>query len=555
MNSLFRLTLIVIAGVIAGEACAQETARDAAWREDIEHLREQAPRVHVNLFHTIEPTAFHSQLDELSAQIAELTDAEVLVSLADLISDIGDGHTEMDLGPADWNDFGRLPVSVYRFKGELRVTTIDASHPEAAGGRIISIGGHAVETVYARIGDLVSRDTPMWLDEIAARYITVPEVLHALAVIEDPNVARFEIERLDGERVTLELERVEDEALYPLWNRWHDPDVEAASHPMISARDRASRAEGLQSSHHRAHWYEFLAEEDAVYVRLDRISHPDDQSLEDLLSEAIDLFHEQQARRFIIDLRHNHGGNNYLNRPLLARLTADEAINRDDVLAIIIGRATYSAASHLVTLLESYTQARFYGEATGAAPNHYGDAKPIFLPNSGVRIGFSGMYWQNARPYPFEQRVWTDPDIVAVPDFEMWRANRDPALEAILSGRTAPDPVGALENIYDEAGLDAALTLMERQRDDPALQFRRLVNDHRIFVGWLVNEGEPERALRVALALHAVHPDSLGVMRDLGELNAMLDRPTRAREWYERAAAAAPNGLAYGWAHVSLQDL
>jgi hypothetical protein len=98
---------------------------------------------------------------------------------------------------------------------------------------------------------------------------------------------------------------------------------------------------------------------------------------------------------------------------------------------VIVGRHTFSAASHLCTLLEIHTEAIFVGEPTGASPNHYGDTEPIRLAQSGLVAEASALFWQNSLPW--ERRTATEPSIRVVPRFDDYRAGRDPALAACLA--------------------------------------------------------------------------------------------------------------------------
>jgi len=92
--------------------------------------------------------------------------------------------------------------------------------------------------------------------------------------------------------------------------------------------------------------------------------------------------------------------------------------------------STFSAAQLLTASLERETHALFVGEPTGGKPNHYGDAKRVTLPNSGIVLAVSTLYWE--RGGPDDQRIWLEPDIPAPPSARAYFAGRDPAMEAIL---------------------------------------------------------------------------------------------------------------------------
>lgn len=69
------------------------------------------------------------------------------------------------------------------------------------------------------------------------------------------------------------------------------------------------------------------------------------------------------------------------------------------------------------------------GEPTGAPPNHFADVQTVSLPNSGVEVEISALYWQKSDPR--DERAAIYPDVEAPLTWEDFVAGRDPALAAI----------------------------------------------------------------------------------------------------------------------------
>ncbi len=132
----------------------------------------------------------------------------------------------------------------------------------------------------------------------------------------------------------------------------------------------------------------------------------------------------------VVDIRHNGGGNNFTYPPLLNVLSQNEQINQPDKLFTIIGRKTFSAAMNFATEMERKTLTHFVGEPTGGSPNQYGDTISLFLPNSGLKVEISSIYWEKSDPD--DERLTLEPDILVELSSEDFFANRDPAIEAIL---------------------------------------------------------------------------------------------------------------------------
>ncbi|MDX1579913.1 MAG: hypothetical protein R3266_15625, partial [Gemmatimonadota bacterium] len=96
-------------------------------------------------------------------------------------------------------------------------------------------------------------------------------------------------------------------------------------------------------------------------------------------------------------------------------------------------------AMHLAVQLERYTHALFVGTPTGATPNHFGDTELFTLPESGLEIEISALYWQNSDPR--DARPWITPDIPVTPSAADYLAVRDAGLEAALIFEPPPDLV------------------------------------------------------------------------------------------------------------------
>jgi hypothetical protein len=70
------------------------------WKEDIEDLRINLPRKHINFFSVKSQSEFNTGLDGLSAQLPELSDFETAVKLQQFIAGFGDSHTGIS-----WHQF------------------------------------------------------------------------------------------------------------------------------------------------------------------------------------------------------------------------------------------------------------------------------------------------------------------------------------------------------------------------------------------------------------------------------------------------------------------
>jgi len=145
----------------------------------------------------------------------------------------------------------------------------------------------------------------------------------------------------------------------------------------------------------------------------------------------------------VVDLRHNFGGNNGLNLALIHMLIRCTKTRDPGTLFAIVGRQTFSAAMMFSVDLEKHTHVIFVGEPTGSSPNHYGDSRKLQLPNTGITVRVSTLYWQYSNPH--DERPWIEPTMPAPVSSQDFLSGRDPALEAILAAVAptgTPDPAG-----------------------------------------------------------------------------------------------------------------
>jgi hypothetical protein len=137
-------------------------------------------------------------------------------------------------------------------------------------------------------------------------------------------------------------------------------------------------------------------------------------------------------------LRGNSGGDGTLNRPLVQALVRHRGLDQPGALWALIDRGTFSAAVIMAVDLESWTSAILVGEKTGGGPNTYGDSRRIVLPNSGITVRVSSLYWQLTDPR--DERDGVTPHLAMEESYADWQARRDPVLEAALAERSAATP-------------------------------------------------------------------------------------------------------------------
>lgn len=392
-------------------ACASQNATTQvssnAWREDLRYLARELPSHHVNAFHAVSREAFAGEVARLDAAIPGMNGDQVLVGLMRIVALVGDGHTHLDLPPT----FLRYPIELQWFGDELRVIAAQAPYHAAVGARVLAIGSMPLQEVMGQAMQLVPRGENDGRTRLTATMqLTSPEVLHGLGAIADRNNAPFTFQLENGERATMSL----SPAGLGDFSTWRMATGEKP--PLYLQRLN------------EPWWTELLPDAQTVYFSFTR--YPPDAEFRERAAALAKLLDESHARRLVIDLRRNGGGDlDQFRRLLLPILKARAAINRKGGLFVITGPGTFSAATVNALDLRNEANAIIVGGPTGMRPTHYGEHGEFRLPNSGFRVSYSTQYHR----FGAETDSAVVPDRTIEPTWTEFRAGRDPVMEWILS--------------------------------------------------------------------------------------------------------------------------
>ena len=417
---------------LAPAALAQPIPSDwvAKWRADLAFAADSLPRVHPNFFHAVPPARYRAVLDSLSARVPVMSHDEIVVELARIVALVGDGHTRVtfpfDTSAAFFTGhtttakpkipglvFRHYPIRLGLFADTLWVIRADSAHRDLLGGRVVTWSDRSAAQAMAAVEPTVQRDNDRQVRDLLPAWLVCPEILRSRGVVADAEHATIVVER-DGARVTGMLSPV------PIGAKVSWIDARAAGAPPL--RDRFPE---------RNHWFTRVPGTTTFYARYREVNDDQTETVSQFADSLFAAIEAARGDRLILDLRGNVGGNGSLNRPLVQHLIRDERLWQPGGLWALIDRGTFSAAVMMSADLEMRTPTLLAGEKTGGHPNSYGDSRRVVLPNSGVTVRVSSLYWQLTSPQ--DHRDGITPLVPVTMHFADWRANRDPVLEAALA--------------------------------------------------------------------------------------------------------------------------
>jgi tetratricopeptide (TPR) repeat protein len=412
---------------LVGLVDASKMSREQGWRYDLDLFRREIERKGYSPYRKMSKEQFDAAVRKLQGSVAKLSDVQVIIEMMKLMRMVGDGHSAVWMTPERPEFRTALPVQFYLFVEGLFVIATDPKHSDLLGAQVLRFGNRTVNEVLVALDPLMERDNEMGPKVTAPSWLRHPVVLNGLGLIPDAQSVSLTLRNMDGGTRTVTLST-------------NSPDLNIKRilpKAWVSLPEKLEKPVPLYiKNRHLTYWFEHLPQAKTVYFQFNSVRNDPQEPLDALINRLFKFINESEVEKLIIDMRWNNGGNTVLAQPLIHRLISNEKINQRGKLFVIIGRRTFSAAQNTATFIERHTNAIFVGEPTGAGPNFIGEEDPVTLPYSKIPINVSDVFWQSS--WPFDQRTWIGPEIYVPPTFEAYRANRDPALEAILAYRTKP---------------------------------------------------------------------------------------------------------------------
>ncbi|HEV7780676.1 MAG TPA: tetratricopeptide repeat protein [Chitinophagaceae bacterium] len=515
------------------------TISNDAWRSDLRYFQELIHSKYPNLFYNITSTQFDNAVASLDKKIGKLSDTEMNVEFVKLVALFQVGHTNVRQRFGD-NDSKAwvhpIPVRFYLFSDGLYIKSIDARYKEAAGGRIVKIGNTPVAEAIEKIRPAVAFENEQGFKNMIQYYLNLPEFLQAVGIIEQKDrVSLTYLKEGKEKNIVIAAENMpapNGHGMSMANPNWVDAyqNTDKNSTPLWMKEPGKLR------------YFEYLPETKTVYVKHSGVQDGPDETIADFFARVFRFVDSNDVDKFVLDIRLNGGGNNYLNKSVITGIVQARKINRKGHLFIITGKATFSAAQNLTNELEKYSEAIFVGEPTSENVNFFGDTRTETLPNSQLKMGLSWMWWQNQDPR--DKRKWTAPQLATEMSFDDYQKGNDPAMNTIMSYKKEAYSDEDFRNLVSAKKYDEALTAARKYLEDPLHRYYKDDVENKINnLGYsLMGNGKPEEANKVLEINVQLFPGSANVYDSYAESFLKLGKKEEAIKFYNIAISKDPNG-------------
>jgi len=517
------LSLIVISLASAALAQTPPKLTAAQWQADVRFLGDALPRRHKNAYHRMKRDDFDAAVNKLYNAAPNMSDDEIVVGLMKLVAMVRDGHT--NLTPRPFIRSGVYPIKFYRFADGLYVQKAAPAYADMVGAKVVRIGNASADEAMAAVAPVVAADNEMGVMDLGPTMLAVPEVLSGLKIVSDKQALEVVVSK-DGkeQKFTVKPEGA----------------IESLINPPSSWIDAGNKQNVPLYLTHQGdiYWFEYLKDKQLVYVKQNAVQNKPDESLAAFYHRVFEFIEANPVDKLVIDLRNNGGGNNTLNSPIIIDMIRSKVDKRGH-LFVITGRQTFSAAQNFTNQIEKWTEAIFVGEPTGDHVNMYGDNRPFTLPNSGLTVRASTLWWQNLDPR--DERKWKAPDIAAELSYDDYHAGRDPAFQAALDYKPGSTLAEIIRLAADADSLGDFVTRYRAAKADPKNKY----NDSEAAINQLgytlIAKKRYNDAVEVLKLNAEFYPNSANVYYSLDDALAAAGRTDDAIKAYEKAVAIEPN--------------
>ncbi len=379
------------------------------WRDDLHFLSRELRGRRPSFFHTLSDRTFDRAFNVIDRAIPHLPAHGIAAAFSELVSmiglrDIPNGRAALLVARTS----RLLPMRLHEFPEGVMITQAPAHHRQLRGARLLAIDGAGIDTITAALHPLISRDDLTSPDPTLPLHLIASETLHGLGLIGRPNRVHVTVEMPDGTRRNVAMNAMAT----PFYRRWARGRLLGLPQcPGVAYLSRPGTAL----------WFSQWQNSQTLFIQINR--PPAMAEMQMVIAVLTGRGVLSRAAKVIVDLRLCQNEDPRRYEPLLKAL----ANNRKGDLYVTTRRLRAPRRANLADALAKFG-ALIVAEPSIQFDEHYSEAMPVLLPNSGIALHLTRLTWS---PDPARARQVRQPDIPLITTAADFFADRDPALAAI----------------------------------------------------------------------------------------------------------------------------
>jgi hypothetical protein len=170
-------------------------------QQDLDYVADQLPQIDPNFFAILSSSVYQQAVSAVQANLANLTDAQFYVNLAQLVAMPGDAHTYLYLSNAP--GMQTFPSHLRWLDDGVFVTSAAAEYLQTLGAQFVAVAGVPIAQVVEQIGTVIPHENDQWLHYAAQTYLLQQQTLQGLGIAPLTASTPITFQDLDGSQFTL----------------------------------------------------------------------------------------------------------------------------------------------------------------------------------------------------------------------------------------------------------------------------------------------------------------------------------------------------------------
>ncbi|MCI5046689.1 MAG: hypothetical protein MRY59_04230, partial [Aquisalinus sp.] len=370
-------------------------------------------------FNDQEKAAFSKHLDAMRDRVAEMSDAQFYLAIAEAVALADNGHTNVSYRP-QYTQFNTIGARLYAFSDGVFIVSAIPEYAHMLGRRVVAIEGTSINELRKALG-IYRGGNDAWRTLYSTLIVESPELLAAAGYAKSPNVIEMTIEMENGALETIQFEGFDLESPNdaPWRAAWRSmvpgavtPDFSSWSHVLD-----ADRSKVLQFLTNTSEPQSYVLDKNGLYIRALPGFSAGDQSIQEAYKAMLSNYPEGSLDYLVVDFR-IHDGGDYTKSMAFAK-AAPKVVKADGDVYIITGPNTFSAGIVTTAMLKYYAGDRsiIIGEQMGDREQFWAERGPwsFQLPNSGYYVNFATGYHDWEKGCKGEKFCYTMNEMYEVP--------------------------------------------------------------------------------------------------------------------------------------------